>query len=164
MSNEFDYSGLYHNNATTTNPAASPRPPGQRPGGRRRPAGQAGPKPAGSRRLPQRGQQRGMEHRQHAPQPISRRRTPGPGSQAAAGARPDAEGAAQQPGESGLHQHHARRRSRRVQLRQRPHPAPQKAKGKGQKDRPARGGRRGRLWPSALAAAWRAPWWHPAPA
>ena len=68
MSNEFDYSGLYHNNANNNEPGGEPAAPqGSDPEAGAAPQGQAGPKPAGSRRLPQRGQQRGMEHRQHAP-------------------------------------------------------------------------------------------------
>ena len=54
---------------------------------------------------------------------------------------------AQQPGESGLHQHHARRRSRRVQLRQRPPPSPPKSKRERAKRSPCA------WWPAWAAVA-----------
>ena len=98
MSNEFDYSGLYHNNANNNEPGGEPAAPqGSDPEAGAAPQGQAGqsqPEAGGYPNVGSSGMNTANTARTDFSQEDAR-----PGSQAAAGARPDADGAAQQPGD-----------------------------------------------------------------
>ena len=98
MSNEFDYSGLYHNNANNNEPGGEPAAPqGSDPEAGAAPQGQAGqsqPEASGYPNVGSSGMNTANTARTDFSQEDAR-----PGSQAAAGARPDADGAAQQPGD-----------------------------------------------------------------
>ena len=98
MSNEFDYSGLYHNNANNNEPGGEPAAPqGSDPDAGAAPQGQAGqsqPEAGGYPNVGSSGMNTANTARTDFSQEDAR-----PGSQAAAGARPDADGAAQQPGD-----------------------------------------------------------------
>ena len=98
MSNEFDYSGLYHNNANNNEPGGEPAAPqGSDPEASTAPQGQAGqsqPEAGGYPNVGSSGMNTANTARTDFSQEDAR-----PGSQTAAGARPDADGAAQQPGD-----------------------------------------------------------------
>lgn len=98
MSNEFDYSGLYHNNANNNEPGGEPAAPqGSDPEASAAPQGQAGqsqPEAGGYPNVGSSGMNTANTARTDFSQEDAR-----PGSQTAAGARPDADGAAQQPGD-----------------------------------------------------------------
>ena len=151
--------GLYHNNANNNEPGGEPAAPqGSDPEAGAAPQGQAGqsqPEAGGYPNVGSSGMNTANTARTDFSQEDAR-----PGSQAAAGARPDADGArrsspatatpapctAAQPAGTATPA---------------PPPSPPKSKRERAKRSPCAWWPAWRLWPSALAAEWRAPWWRP---